>query len=222
MEMNMTDINKNNSEEIEGQISFITGMEDDSRKKNDTMHIIMAVMFALSRPVSASELSKATGLAAAETMDELLKLKEMLIREDGALVIKTVGDKYQLATNERFFGDIVKAVSAQKKPELSDVIMETLAIIAGKGRATRIDVEKVRGVKSDFAVNKLIEYGLIEEKGRLSVPGKPIVFGPTDEFYRRFGVGDDMPMPKISEEAEALINGEVQIEIKDILGPEGI
>ena len=96
--------------------------------------------------------------------------------------------------------------------------METLAIIANKTPATRVDIEKIRGVKSDFAVNKLIEYGLIEEAGKLNVPGRPALFRPTDEFYRRFGVENKYALPRTDEAVESRISDEVKTEVKDILG----
>ena len=144
----------------------------------------------------------------------------ILEQEDGAFAVKEIDGKYQLCTSPKYFDYLVRVVSTQKKPELSDVLMETLAIIANKTPATRVDIEKIRGVKSDFAVNKLIEYGLIEEAGKLNVPGRPALFKPTDEFYRRFGIENKYGMPKTDEAVESKISDEVQIEIKDILGSE--
>ena len=79
---------------------------------------------------------------------------------------------------------------------LTDVLLETLSIIAYKQPITRLEVEKIRGVSCDHAVNKLVEYGLIYEVGRLDAPGRPILFGTTEEFLRYFGIEslDDLPI----------------------------
>ena len=199
--------------EKEGQIRLELG-----EKKNEQQNIIEAVLFALARAVSVPELAKACGCDNHTAEKEVRDLMKILEQEDGALIIREIDGKYQLCTSPKYFDHLVHVVSTQKKPELSDVLMETLAIIANKTPATRVDIEKIRGVKSDFAVNKLIEYGLIEEAGRLNVPGRPALFKPTDEFYRRFGIENRYGMPKVDNAMETRITDEVQIELKDLIG----
>ena len=82
---------------------------------------------------------------------------------------------------------------------LSDSAMETLSIIAYKQPVTRLDIEKIRGVSSDYAVNRLLEFDLIKELGRLDAPGKPILFGTTEQFLRCFGVGSLEELPQFSQ-----------------------
>lgn len=201
--------------EKEGQLRFELG-----DRKTDNQCIMEAVMFALGRAVTVSELARACDIDIKEAEKEVRALMHILENEEGALVVKEIDGCYQLCTSPRYFDHLVRVVSNPKKPELSDVLMETLAIIANKTPATRVDIEKIRGVKSDFAVNKLIEYGLIEEAGKLNVPGRPTLFRPTDEFYRRFGIENKYGMPKPDETVESKIEDEVQIEIKDLLGTE--
>src|SRR5699024_4801726 len=86
------------------------------------------------------------------------------------------------------------------KYTLTEVLLETLSIVAYKQPVTKLEIEKIRGVKSDHAVNKLVEYGLIEEVGRLDAPGRPILFGTTEEFLRSFGVSSVEELPKGSPE----------------------
>ena len=86
-----------------------------------------------------------------------------------------------------------------KKPVLTDVMLETLSIIAYKQPVTRAEIEKIRGVKSDFAVNKLMEYDLVRELGRLDAPGRPILLGTTEEFLRSFGVRNLEELPPLPE-----------------------
>lgn len=187
-------------------------------QKTREQKVIEAVLFTLSRPVSTAELAKACRIDIGAAEREIKQLKKLLDDEKSALIIKDVGGKYQMCTSPEYFDNLVRVVSSPKKPELTEVMMETLAIIANKNPSTKAEIEKIRGVKSDFAVNKLIEYGLVEEKGRLNAPGKPILFGPTDEFYRRFGVDRERKLPSVSADIESRINEEVQVELKDILG----
>ena len=104
-----------------------------------------------------------------------------------------------------------------KKPVLTDVMMETLSIIAYKQPVTKQEIEKIRGVKSDHAVNKLVEYRLVKELGRLDAPGRPILFGTTEEFLRNFGVQglDDLPIldPVQLEDFKAEAEEEVQLKL---------
>ena len=82
--------------------------------------------------------------------------------------------------------------------------METLAIVAYRQPVTRLDIERIRGVNCDYAVNQLVEFGLICEKGRLDAPGRPLLFGTTDEFLRHFGISSVEEMPTFGrEELEA-------------------
>ena len=105
---------------------------------------------------------------------------------------------------------LIRVARQPKKHVLTDVLLETMSIIAYKQPVTKIEIEKIRGVKSDHAVNKLVEYGLAEEVGRLDAPGRPILFGTTEEFLRRFCVQslDELPMlntdqiEQFKEEAE--------------------
>jgi len=97
---------------------------------------------------------------------------------------------------------LIKVTNVPKKHNLTDALLETLSIVAYKQPVTRADIEAIRGVKSDHAVNKLIEYGLIEEAGRLQAPGKPLVFGTTEDFLRSFGIKSLEDLPVISQETE--------------------
>ena len=97
---------------------------------------------------------------------------------------------------------------------LSDAVLETLSIVAYKQPVTRLEIEKVRGVSCDFAINKLLEYDLITELGRLDAPGRPILFGTTEQFLRSFGVKSLEELPEMStvqlEEFKAQAEAEAQ------------
>ena len=96
---------------------------------------------------------------------------------------------------------------------LTNAVLETLSIIAYKQPVTRAEIEKIRGVKSDHAVSKLVEWNLVEEKGRMEVPGRPILFGTTEEFLRRFGLENTENLPEIDREKVDLFSLEAEKEI---------
>ena len=104
-----------------------------------------------------------------------------------------------------------------KKAVLTDVMLETLSIIAYKQPVTKQEIEKIRGVKCDHAINKLVEYELVKELGRLDAPGRPILFGTTEEFLRSFGVQaiDELPVmdPVQMEDFKAEAEEEIQLRL---------
>lgn len=101
-----------------------------------------------------------------------------------------------MATRAEYYENLIRVAATPKKQILTDVVLETLSIIAYKQPITKLEIEKIRGVKSDHAVNKLIEYNLVYEVGRLDVPGRPALFATTEEFLRRFGVGSTKELPE--------------------------
>ena len=115
-----------------------------------------------------------------------------------------VGESYQLCTNPEYFDFIKKLYQAPKRKVLSSTLLETLAVIAYRQPVTKAYIAEIRGVNADHAVNKLVEYGLVEEVGRLDAPGRPIQFGTTEEFLRYFNFKDLDTLPDIPEPDEKL------------------
>ena len=105
-------------------------------------------------------------------------------------------DAVQLCTKPELYEYLIKVAKAPRKYILTDTLLETLSIIAYKQPVTRLEVEKIRGVSCDHAVNRLLEFNLVQELGRLDAPGRPLLFGTTEEFLRTFGVKSlgDLPM----------------------------
>lgn len=95
---------------------------------------------------------------------------------------------------------LIRVAKQPRRYALTDVLLETLSIVAYKQPVTKLEIEKIRGVKSDHAVNKLVEYGLIEEAGRLDAPGRPLLFGTTEEFLRRFSLQSLDELPVLDQE----------------------
>lgn len=125
-----------------------------------------------------------------------------------------------MVSHPKTYDALIRVVKQSRKPVLSDVHLETLSIIAYCQPVTKAEVERIRGVKSDHAVNRLVEFGLIEEVGRLDAPGRPVLFGTTEEFLTRFGVDSLASLPSLPKDLEKLLEEEVTEELKDSLGLE--
>ena len=125
-----------------------------------------------------------------------------------------------MVSHPKTYDALIRVVKQSRKPVLSDVHLETLSIIAYCQPVTKAEVERIRGVKSDHAVNRLVEFGLIEEVGRLDAPGRPVLFGTTEEFLTRFGVDSLSSLPSLPKDLEKLLEEEVTEELKDSLGLE--
>jgi segregation and condensation protein B len=121
------------------------------------------------------------------------------VEERGIHMIELDG-AYQLCTKPSMYESIIKITHVPKKHVLTDVLLETLSIIAYKQPITKLKIEAIRGVKSDHAVNKLVEYNLVCEMGRLDAPGRPILFGTTEEFLRCFGLQSLDALPVVNPE----------------------
>ena len=110
--------------------------------------------------------------------------------------------------------------SEPKKQELSESALEALSIIAYKQPVTKAEIQRIRGVASDHAVNRLVEFGLVCEVGRLDAPGRPILFATTEEFLRRFGVGSLEELPRLDEEKIRTFEREAAAEAQGRLTPD--
>ena len=125
-----------------------------------------------------------------------------------------------MCTKREYYECLIRLAMHPKKPALTDVMLETLSIIAYKQPVTKAEIEKIRGVKCDHAINKLVEYELVKELGRLDAPGKPILFGTTEEFLRCFGVQGLEELPAVDpvklEDFKAEAEEEAQLRL-DVL-----
>lgn len=160
---------------------------------------IEALLFSAGKSLELEEISEALEHDK-ETIRKIID--DMILsyeQEERGIQIKKLEDAYQLCSKEEYYEDLIRYMSRPKKHTLSPVMLETLSIIAYKQPVTRQEIEKIRGVKCDHAINKLIEYNLICEVGRLDAIGKPILFGTTEEFLRHFGVESVGDLPKLSE-----------------------
>ena len=182
---------------------------------------IEAILFAMGNSVELSTIAEALSLDKAAVRQLINEMIERYKQEDRGIQIIELEDSYQLCTKKEYYEYLIKIALHPKKPVLTDIMLETLSIIAYKQPVTRSEIEKIRGVKSDFAVNKLLEYELIKELGRLDAPGRPILFGTTEEFLRCFGVRtleelpdlDPVQLEDFKAEAEQEINERITVPV---------
>ena len=193
---------------------------EDALSLQEEEDLLEALLFSLGRTVSPEEMAICLhmGVDGAELAAE--RLREKYEKRQGGLLIRKLEGKYQMVSHPKTYDALIRVVKQSRKPVLSDVHLETLSIIAYCQPVTKAEVERIRGVKSDHAVNRLVEFGLIEEVGRLDAPGRPVLFGTTEEFLTRFGVDSLSSLPSLPKDLEKLLEEEVTEELKDSLGLE--
>ena len=155
-----------------------------------------SVLFTMGKSVALRQLAAALGTDTERAEAAVRRLQSRYEAEKRGMQITQLEDSWQMATRAEYYENLIRVAATPKKQILTDVVLETLSIIAYKQPITKLEIEKIRGVKSDHAVNKLIEYNLVYEVGRLDVPGRPALFATTEEFLRRFGVGSTKELPE--------------------------
>lgn len=157
--------------------------------------IIEAILFAMGDSVEIGKIAAAIEHDEETTRKIIHQMMDQYDRQDRGIRIIELEDAFQMCTKREMYDYLIRVARQPRKYVLTDVLLETLSIIAYKQPVTKMEIEKIRGVKSDHAVNKLVEYDLVCEMGRLDAPGKPILFGTTEEFLRRFSIqsAEDLP-----------------------------
>lgn len=173
---------------------------EEKRTESEIRAAVEAILFAAGDSVENERLAEALELDKQEMSDILKRMALRYEEADRGIRLVELSGAWQLCTKTEHYEELIRVVKQPKKTLLTDVLLETLSIVAYKQPVTRLEVEKIRGVKSDHAVNKLVEYGLIEEVGRMDAPGRPILFGTTEEFLRRFGVNSVGELPQATPE----------------------
>ncbi len=159
---------------------------------------IEAILFSMGEAIPLKELSKALEVDE-PTLEKIINnLMDKYDSEDRGIKLVKLEDSYQLCTKNEYYDVLSKLVNMPKKHVLTDTLMETLSIVAYKQPITRQEIEAIRGVSCVHAINKLVEYNLIAEVGRLDAIGRPILFGTTEDFLRSFGVQSMDELPVIS------------------------
>lgn len=206
-----------------GQISLLPNLgeeieEEDRIRQKEEENQVEALLFSLGRSVSVEEIAICLNMGKEGAILAAERLRARYEERQEGLLIKKLEDRYQMVSHPKTYEGLIRVVKSPRKPVLSDVALETLSIIAYCQPITKVEIERIRGVKSDHAVNRLVEYGLIEEVGRLDAPGRPMLFATTEEFLNRFGVDSLKELPGLPEDMEKLLKEEVTEELKDSFG----
>ena len=183
-------------------------------KRKEMEGVIEAILFTMGESVELSRIAKALEEEEETVRNVIHQMMERYEKEDRGIHIIELDNAFQMCTKKETYEYLIRIAKQPKRHVLTDVALETLSIIAYKQPITKLEIEKIRGVKSDHAVNKLIEYDLVTEVGRLNAPGKPILFGTTEEFLRRFSVQTVEELPSINPEKLEDFKAEAEDEVQ--------
>ena len=183
--------------------------------------VIEAVLFTMGDSVETDKLAVAIEQDVETTRKIIHNMMDKYEAAGRGIKIIELEDAFQLCTKAEYYENLIKVASQPRKYQLTDVLLETLSIIAYKQPITKLEIEKIRGVSSEHAVNKLVEYNLVCEVGRLDAPGRPMLFGTTEDFLRALGVQSVEDLPTVSpdmveefkEEAEEEIQLKLEVEV---------
>lgn len=186
-------------------------------KTDNIISSLEAMLFAAGDPVEISKLAEVLDVDE-ETVEKMLgHLSAMYDERESGLMLVRIDNKYQLCTRETFNGPVRQLMEIKKNTPLSNAAFEVLAIVAYNKTVTRAFIDQVRGVDCSGTISSLVQKGLIEEKGRLDLPGRPLIYGTTDRFLRCFSLNslDDLPELPKTEEVEKIAKDDSQTSLFD-------
>ena len=192
----MSDTNNNDSIDLNEESAIV----NDTLGNINCLGALEALLFAVGEAVEINKLADSIGVKPKDVENAYEELNKRYDSDDYGIRIIKLDEKLQLCTKNMYYDKLINLVNIPKKYILTDVLLETLSIVAYKQPVTRLEIEQIRGVSCQHAVNKLIEYNLITEVGRLDAPGKPILFGTTDDFLRSFGISSMEDLPVVSSD----------------------
>lgn len=180
-------------------------------EKEKIQSIIESILFCTGRMVTLEELETALEVQKEELEQIIKKMQEDYSVADRGIELIEIDGGYQLCTKKENYDYIYKIIDTRSRPKLSNAAMETLAIIAYNPKISRAEIEAIRGVNVDATMYKLLEYGLIEEAGKLDLPGRPMSYQTTGEFLRMFGYNSldelpELPRYKMDENHQVVID----------------
>ncbi len=172
-------------------------------KDNNIIAKLEAMLFASGEPVEAARLAELLELDIESITKMLAHLGDLYDERQSGIRLIRMGGKYQICTREEYADDVRSLLEIKKNTPLSQAAFEVLAIVAYNKAVTKSFIEQIRGVDCSGSIANLVQKGLIEEKGRLDLPGRPLVYGTTDRFLRCFSLNslDDLPDLPVAEES---------------------
>lgn len=183
-------------------------------ERKEARAVLEAVLFTMGESVEIDRLAAVIEEDSKTTREILLEMKEYYDSEGRGITLMELEESFQMCTCSAMYGYLIKIAKTPKKNVLTDALLETLSIIAYKQPITRLEIEKIRGVNCDHTVNRLVEFGLIGEVGRMDAPGRPLLFGTTEEFLRSFGVKSLEELPKMNPVQVEELKMQAEEEIK--------
>ena len=183
----------------------------------ETRRGIEAILFAAGEPVGAERIALAMGVAVETVHQEAKILQDELSFQRRGIRIVKLEDAYQMVSAPDQSELITRALETRKPPRLSASALETLTVIAYYQPTTKAFLEQIRGVDSSYTVGVLLNKNLIEERGRLSVPGRPILYGTTPDFLRTFGLTslDELPEADLPRSGVSAEEVEMQLSLEE-------
>ena len=171
----------------------------------DIKSIIEAIIFASGEPIKKKDIIDKVSYLTPKEFDECIKqLKEKYNKEDSGVVLMQMNGSYQFVSNANFGEQVAEVLTPLKEKALSKSLLEVLAINAYKQPVTRLDIEEIRGVSSEYAISMLVKFELIDVIGRKDVVGRPLLYATTDNFLRKFQIEDLSELPDYNEVLEHL------------------
>lgn len=167
-------------------------------RKQNPEAVIEAVLFTMGESVEIDKLAQVVEEEEETTRAILRSMQQRYQQENRGIELIELEDSVQLCTKQDMYEYLIKIAKTPKKYVLTDTLLETLSIIAYKQPITKLEIERIRGVSCGHAVNKLVEYNLVTELGRLNAPGRPLLFGTTEQFLRSFGVKSLEDLPELN------------------------
>lgn len=182
----------------------------------DLEAIIEAILFTMGEAVEIERIAAATEQDEDTCRHVIRNMMDRYADQGRGIQIIELDGAFQMCSKASMYEYLVKIAHVPKKHVLTDVLLETLSIIAYKQPITKLEVEHIRGVKSDHVINKLVEYKLICEVGRLDAPGRPILFATTEEFLRNFGIEslEDLPVVNPEKVEDFKLEAEEEIQLR--------
>ena len=159
-----------------------------------------AVLFASGEPLSIDRFSQVFEITPEKTVSVMEELSKKMEANDSGLKLVRMENTYQLATKSDYADYIKKAFDIRRRTPLSSAALEVLAVVAYNQPITKAFIEQVRGVDCSSVITTLVEKGLVEERGRLELPGKPLLYGTTKNFLRCFSIGDLSELPPLPKD----------------------
>lgn len=171
----------------------------------DIKSLVEAVIFSSGEPIKKKDVIDKISYLTSKEFDECIKLLKEKYNKDGSgVVLMQMNNSYQFVSNAEFGEQVAEVLTPLKEKALSKALLEVLAVIAYKQPVTRLDIEDIRGVSSEYAISLLVKFALIDVVGRKDVVGRPLLYATTDAFLRKFQIENLSMLPDYNEVMEHL------------------